>query len=212
MIDLHSHAPLPYPQGIVAYEPADLPAPNAFPHQCYSVGFHPWSFPENGFPTDEDYDRLKEAASRADVLAIGECGIDLPKGGMLAMQKIAFHRQAELAEELGKPMVIHCVKAHDHVIAIHKELKPKVNWAIHGFRGKPQIAEMLLKEGLWLSFGPQFNEETLRTVPLDRILAETDASGLPIEEVISKMESILGQPLQDLLTTNLTHFLTPSTS
>lgn len=81
-----------------------------------------------------------------------------------------FRRQAELAESLCKPLVIHCVRAHDIVIGIKKELKPRQNWVIHGFRGKPTVARMLLDAGMWLSFGPRFNPDSLEVTPLTAYL------------------------------------------
>lgn len=207
MLDLHSHNAAPYPEGVLSFGVGELPGPEAFPGQAYSVGFHPWDFPQAGFPGEADYAALEQALDRPDVVALGECGIDIPKGGLLAFQHIAFARQAELAEKFGKPVIVHCVKAHDHIIAIHRDLKPSVNWAIHGFRGKPTIAKMLLDAGLWLSFGPQFNPDSVRLTPRDRILAETDASGAPITEVCAALSVAYGEPLEETLAANLKRFL-----
>lgn len=209
MTDLHSHREPPYPEGVLSFRVGELPEADAFPGQVYSAGFHPWDFPGSGFPGEADYAALERALARPDVVAAGECGIDIPKGGLLAFQRIAFARQAELAEKARKPLIIHCVKAHDHIIAMRRDLKPAVNWAIHGFRSKPSIAKMLLDAGLWLSFGPQFNAESVRITPRDRLLAETDESGRPIAEVIAALSEAYGEPLEETIATNLRRFLQP---
>lgn len=89
-------------------------------------------------------------------------------------QEEVFVRQICLSEELGKPLIIHCVKALERLLAIRKELKPRQSWMLHGFRGKPQQLRSLLDAGLFVGFGPLHNEESLRICPADRLLLETD--------------------------------------
>ena len=113
ILDIHSHRLPPYPDGVISVSPADFPSPDRFPEQLFSVGFHPWDVTA-GFPGPSDMDRLREVASRQEAAAIGECGIDLVKGGMLFLQRKLFAAQGAIAEELGKPLIIHCVRAHDH--------------------------------------------------------------------------------------------------
>lgn len=212
MIDIHTHLPAPRPESVISCSPTELPPAGLFPHQLYSVGFHPWSSLEAG--TSDNLSPLQEAllsvGRRNDVVAIGECGIDTLRGGLLYDQRRLFEMQAVVAEELQLPMVIHCVKAPELIIAAHKKLKPRQAWAIHGFRGKPSVAEMMLREGLWLSFGEKFNADTLRCVAPDRMLVETDESRRPIEEIVSEMATALGidaETLTTRLSQNAAHFL-----
>lgn len=207
LLDIHTHALPPYPEGIISCNPAQLPASDAYPDQKYSVGIHPWQLAESGMPTPDQLRQLEAAARRDDVVAIGECGIDTIRGGMLAVQRMVFARHVEISEAVGKPMVIHCVKAHDHIIGFHKDLKPTWKWAIHGFRGKPGIARMLTDAGIYLSFGVQFNPETVRSIPPELILAETDESGAAITEVIGALEETCGRPLRERIGENTCRFL-----
>lgn len=207
ILDIHSHRLPPYADGVISVSPADFPSSDRFPEQLFSVGFHPWNVTA-GFPGPSDMDRLREVASRQEAAAIGECGIDLVKGGMLFLQRKLFAEQAAIAEELGKPLIIHCVRAHDHIIAFRRDLKAKVNWAIHGFRNKDSIARLLLDAGLWLSFGSRFNEEALRNTPLERILAETDEEQRDIREVIATLGAVRPEITPELIATNAARFLT----
>lgn len=153
--------------------PGDILAPG----YTYSVGVHPWD--AGSF----DLRALEEAAAQEAVEAIGETGLDTLRGPSLEVQEPVFRAHVDLSESLGKPLVIHCVKAFDRLMALKKELKPTQPWIIHGFRGKPQQAEQLLRAGFHLSLGPNFNPETARVIPSDRLHIETDDSHVPITEV-----------------------------
>ena len=51
------------------------------------------------------------------------------------------------------------------------------------FRGKKELAESLVRQGFYLSFGEKYQVEALQAVPADRLLLETDESICPIEEL-----------------------------
>ena len=114
-------------------------------------------------------------ASCPQVVAIGECGLDRLRGAALEEQQRWFVRQAELAESSGRPLIVHCVKAFDVLIQLHRCLSPRAQWVVHGFRGKPQLAQMLLRAGMHLSFGKNYNEESYRLTPEACRHHETDA-------------------------------------
>ena len=113
-----------------------------------------------------------------------------------------FKRHVELSESLRKPLVIHDVKGHDIIAGARRDLAPTQPWVIHGFRRKPEVAEMLLRAGCYLSFGEQFNADTLRATPEDRILAETDESPLDITEVIASLSAAYGKDLTPTIAEN----------
>lgn len=184
ILDIHTHRRAPYPEGVISVAPEEFEA-NLIPGQLYSVGIHPWTTGED--VPDQLWRNLEEAAENPQVAAIGECGIDMVKGGPLFRQMLVFKRQALLSEQVGKPLVIHCVKSHDVVIGIYKEIKPVQPWLIHGFRGKPSVAAMIVKTGINLSFGSLFNEETVSAMPENMIFAETDEASVSIDEVIARL-------------------------
>lgn len=206
ILDIHTHHAVPQPQGVISMrvrkESREL---GLSPTQRYSVGIHPWDTESE--TTREEYDLLDKLAEKPEVVAIGECGVDLNIGGPLFRQLQVFRHHVELSERLGKPLVIHDVKAHDIIVGARRDLKPRQAWAIHGFRQKPEAADMLHRAGCWLSFGPQFNVDTVREVPDDRILAETDESEMTIEEVIKLISEAKGRDMTETIAANSRRFL-----
>lgn len=189
ILDIHSHRKAPYPQGIISCSPDEF---NPAPGQFYSVGIHPWN-------TDGDItaqiELLTKVASNPAVVAIGEAGIDLLKGGPMFRQLQAFNACIQISESLQKPLIIHCVKAYDVIAGLHRDLLPSQQWILHGFRGNPQIARMLTDKGIALSFGENFNPESLRVTPVNIMFAETDESSLPIEDIINKISDTYAENL-----------------
>jgi len=151
-----------------------------------SVGLHPWN-------VDKDWktqlEKMRSEAFSLNVCAIGECGLDKCVEVDLNLQIEAFKAQVLLAEEVQKPMIIHCVRAFDELLAIHKEMKPKQKWLIHGFRGKPEQAKQIMAKGLLLSFGHQYNVSSLAYVALTcrSLYLETDDSCLSIRQIYDQV-------------------------
>ncbi len=209
IIDCHTHKDAPAPNAIISTSPIGFVAQGT---QLWSTGLHPWDLPlycaDDMRIKDEIWVELVAAAASPAVVAVGECGIDLSHGGVLATQMLAFRKQALLAERLKKPLIIHAVKAHDIITGMKKDLRPEQPWIIHGFRNKPTIAEIYLKAGCWLSFGEKFSPEALDITPSDRLLAETDESVLSIEQIISRLEESVQRNLRDSIIANGNIFTT----
>ena len=152
-------------------------------------GIHPWQ-------ADEEF----VVPDLSGKLAIGECGLDGLRGPSMERQEEVFIQQIKLSEEAEKPLIIHCVKALDRLLQLHKDLKPKQMWMLHGFRGKPQQLRSLLDAGFFVSFGFAFNEESLRICPIDRLLLETDADEeRSIEELYNNVANLRGINSTNLL-------------
>ena len=149
----------------------------------YSIGIHPGYIAD----TERQLQEVREACTHRLVIAVGEAGLDKLADAFLPEQIKIFKIQALLAEEFGKPLIIHCVKAWAELISVRKELNPKMPWIIHGFRGNGQLASQLIKQGFYLSFGGLFNPEALQMEYLNRILAETDDSDLSICNVYQRL-------------------------
>lgn len=119
------------------------------PGGTYSVGIHPWNTDR---PVTLGRLRALVAAARDPrVVAIGECGFDRLRGGSPEVQRRLFDFHARLAEQTGKPLIIHNVRSTDELIAARRRHRPTVEWVIHGFRGHPQLAAQLLRAGFSLS-------------------------------------------------------------
>lgn len=204
VLDVHTHHAAPQPEGIVSMQPGDLPEEGVYPHQLYSTGIHPWSVPATGL-SEEMLSELRRAAGRGDVAAIGETGIDLARQGAayLAMQINAFRAHVELSEELKKPLVIHCVKGQQQILGVNRDMKPAQPWIIHGFRGKPSVMKMFTDQGIYISFGPKFNPDSLMACPAELLLAETDDAPERIQEVIAALNAVREDVTPELIFGNL---------
>jgi TatD DNase family protein len=98
-------------------------------------------------------------------------------------------------------MIIHCVQAWQEIIALKKEIRPKVPWIIHGFRGKPELAGQLINHGFYLSFGDTIlyqnntTAQSLKSIPEDFLFLETDISEHTIESIYQAASVIKNLPL-----------------
>lgn len=197
-IDIHSHRPAPYPEGVVSLMNLDLPLQDG---QAYSAGIHPWNSNEEF--TAETMKRLEDLACKKNVVMIGECGVDLLKGAPLFRQLQILKFQIELSERVEKPLILHCVKSADIILGLKRDLSPVQPWIIHGFRGKPALAKQLTDKGIYLSFGENFNSDTLMQMPDNLILAETDESILTIDQIISRLSVSANRDIEVVVRENI---------
>lgn len=198
--DIHTHRTHHDPhireiENIILRDGAGLPplAPGRF----YSAGIHPRCIPPNP-PETALIRRIEEQLRHPRIVAVGECGLDTFADSARSLQNRIFQFQITLSETLRKPLIIHCVKAWDEIIRLHGSLRPAQTWIIHGFRGKPQLAGMLLRHGMWLSVGIHFPLTLAQAVPLDRILPETDDDPEPVTAVYERMARSWNIPLPEV--------------
>jgi TatD DNase family protein len=167
----------------------------------FSVGIHPWHLP---LDVENALRWLRFEASQDDVLAVGEVGLDRAIAADFQTQTDIFIACARLAEELEKPLILHCVRANEEILMLKKLLKPSQPWIMHGFSGHPNTAKSLITNGLYLSFGHGVlkNEkavESLAAIPANRFFLETDAQpGLFIEDIYAAAAQTRGWNLVKL--------------
>ena len=169
----------------------------------YSIGIHPWYVDENRLETDLEI--IKEKLQLTGCLALGECGLDKRIEIPLDLQISVFKKQLEIVKQTNKPVVLHCVAAYDEMIAIKKEMKIENPMIIHGFSKNEQVAQSLLKNGFYLSFGKYLLrnpdlEKVFTFAPENQILLETDTIEESIYEVYEKAASIKGISIEDMKT------------
>ena len=178
IIDIHTHH-LDADGALISVAPQDF---DPQPGKWYSVGFHPWHAIEK--LNDEDFELLERCARHRQVLAIGETGMDRTRGAELDIQAAVFVRHLQLAHDLGKPVVTHCVRAAQDILAARSRAHlDDVPLIIHGMRSNAHVARTLLDGGCYLSFGSRFNPEAVNATPPDRLLIETDEAPVTILEV-----------------------------
>jgi TatD DNase family protein len=193
--DIHTHQPSVHPEDIaivntIIREECDL----SMPAQWCSAGIHPWYI----YNVDKQISCLESVASSSAIVAIGEAGLDKLVKTPLDIQKNVFLRQAVLAEKLNKPLIIHCVKSWGELIAVRKIVKPHIPWIIHGFRGNGELAQQLILQGFYLSFGEHFQISSLRRAWPERLLIETDESSCSIQDIYQRLASGLQISVNEL--------------
>ena len=150
-----------------------------YPHVYASVGSHPDSADEVNEDVLKEYRKLCKLNKK--VLAIGEIGLDyhyedIPR----EIQQKAFRAQMALARELDMPVIVHERDAHADGIAIVREF-PEVTGVFHCYSGSAEMARQLVNWGWYIGFtgvltfkNARKAIETAQSIPLERIVLETD--------------------------------------
>ncbi|MFT3908187.1 MAG: TatD family hydrolase [Ferruginibacter sp.] len=189
-INIHSHQPPATNEWVIqnlykAFERSLLPG-------SYSVGLHPWYI----HPTkwENDFNALKKIAEEHTVLAIGECGLDKICNTDFMLQEEVFIAQLLFANEINKPLIIHCVRAYEEVLLLLTKHKNKVPVIFHGFNKNRILAEKIINQGYYLSFGKALFEANIKQVfaalPADKIFLETDDADTTIKMIYTEATSI----------------------
>lgn len=165
-----------------------------------SIGLHPWYASIEKLELHMKY--LTVLARQDNVKMIGECGLDKIKGETLENQLIILAQQIALAEQLNKPLILHCVKSFAELITIKEKLKVKVPMIIHGFNKNETFGRQLLDKGFFLSFGASILKETSSIAQLikelDFFFLETDDSQTGIEEIYNAVAKIKNISIDEL--------------
>ena len=193
--NIHTHVSVHPESEILSLAPEELSTDNRSFYA--SVGIHPWTLTEEN--ANIQWEALCESIKDKRIVAIGECGLDKLKGPSMELQTAVFKQEAALAEDSSLPLIIHCVKAFNELIQLKKEISPCQPWIIHGFRGKEALAKEFIQHGFYLSFGACYQEEALRSVPVERLFIETDESELSIEDIYLRVAQSRGMDLKELI-------------
>lgn len=149
-----------------------------------AVGVHP----QEADAVPPDYiDVLAAFLAEEKVVAVGEIGLDYhydqpPK----EVQKEKFEEQVKLAKTLDVPVIIHDRDAHADTLDILKKYRPK--GVLHCFSGSTEMASEVVNLGMYVGLGGVVTFKNAKnpvlvakSVPLDRILLETDCPYLAPE-------------------------------
>jgi TatD DNase family protein len=155
----------------------------AHPELRATVGIQPNNVAQAA-PTDwDDVVRLADAPC---VVGIGETGLDRHWDYTpFPQQEDYFARHLELARKKGLPGVIHCREAEADVIRMLRADFDKygpIKAVMHSFTGDQATADACLSMGLYISFAGMLTyknaqnlRDVARTIPLDRLIIETDS-------------------------------------
>ena len=146
-----------------------------------TLGLHPTSVASNWM---DEMDAVEKALPEHRIWAIGEIGIDCYwSTEFLEQQKEVFRLQLEIAHRNSLPVIIHSRESTELIINILKEHKHLgLHGVFHAYSGSAETFRELQKLGDWyigiggvLTYKKASIAETVRNIPLDRIVLETDS-------------------------------------
>jgi TatD DNase family protein len=149
-----------------------------------AVGIHPNSTHE---AAPGDWERVTALVDRPRVVALGETGLDRYWDfAPLSLQQEYLDRHLRLAQQRDMPVILHCRDAQDDLLdALHAAVdRGPIRGIIHAFSGDASFAGECLALGLHVSFAGNVTysnkkfeplRAAARTIPVDRLLIETDS-------------------------------------
>jgi TatD DNase family protein len=173
-----------------------------------TAGVHPHHAAELDQPRQLQLSRL---AAQAEVVAVGECGLDYFRDfAPREAQRAAFRRQLELAADLRKPVFLHQRDAHRDFLGIVREFRSRLSGGVaHCFTGDLSEAREYLELDLYIGITGWICDErrglhlreVVRHIPAQRLLLETDAPYLLPRDLKPKPKTRRNEPMY------LTHVL-----
>jgi TatD DNase family protein len=166
----------------------------------YSYGLHPWYI--NDETIDEDLRKLRFKVTEKNCLAIGECGLDKLSKVDFDKQLVVFKEQIKLANDIRKPLIIHCVKAFNELINCLNLNNNEMPVIVHGYNNNENIARVLKDYGCFFSFGKALlgyesnASKVIKNIGKNYIFLETDDAELSIKYVYNKASELLGVNLE----------------
>lgn len=148
-----------------------------------AVGVHPSDVADLN---EDTFAWLKEQTTYAKTVAVGEIGLDYywdKEADVQEKQRYWFGRQLQLAREADLPVIIHSRDAAADTLQVmrdnHAETIPGV---IHCYSYSPELAQEFVRMGYYIGVGGVVTfknakklVETVQTIPMERILLETDS-------------------------------------
>lgn len=169
-INFHTHRPAASPCEHVVQDGTD------------TWGIHPWTVTQASL----------DAIPLANILAIGECGLDSLCSTPMDLQLRAFRHCIAISERKGLPLFLHCVRQMEPCLALRSRMHCAQPWIWHGFRGNADRLRRLVSEGFYISFGFRYVAEAVQACPPDRLLLETDEDPRPITELYAQISALMG--------------------
>jgi TatD DNase family protein len=190
----------------------------ALPTVAPGLGIHPWSAPALRDDDTAWLDRLRALLLLRPAAFVGEIGLDkvakFAETGVVefAKQQSVFAAQFQLAAELRRPVSVHCVHAHGHLIELLRTLTAAAlppSIALHSFSGKPAVVQEYLRAAgsktlVFFGFSAiicmraeERSRAAIACVPDDRILVETDVGETKrVDELMRSIVDVVSQVKQ----------------
>lgn len=162
--------------------PAVLAIAEQFPNVYCSVGVHPHEADKAPLVSVEE---LRTHAAHPKVIGLGETGLDFYyEHSSRPAQEASFRNHITVARETGLPLIIHTRDADEDTVRILRDEWQKGAFPalIHCFTSSAWLAEQVLELGMYISISgiitfksAQSLRDTVKDLPLNRLLVETDA-------------------------------------
>lgn len=170
-----------------------------------SFAIHPYDAdkePSKNFQQFSD----RYLAKFKEVQIIGECGLDKVCSSDWHRQLELFDWHLQIAEQLQKTVIIHCVRAIDVLLSFRKTYA-STPWVFHGFTGSLSTAEQLTKANIFPSFGAAIIDnrrikvrDTLARIQQPFFL-ETDTSSIAIKKIYQETADLRKTTIPELIST-----------
>ncbi len=168
--------------------------------QYFTVGLHPWWTTTPVTPQQQNQLLLLLADEYC--LAMGEMGLDRLKGPAMNIQMEVLRSQLVIAEQLNKPVIIHCVRAFDQLIQIKKEFPNIKKWCVHGYGRHVILAKQLIAHGFYLSLMPSppaKYQSWFESLPMEKLFLETDSMpDVTIQQIYTLVSEAAGLDFDEL--------------
>ena len=166
---------------------------SVYPNVFASVGIHP-NYTSDAAP--DHWDRIVAMSQHPKAVALGETGLDrywdfCP----FELQQDYFDRHIRLSQKTGIPFVVHMRECEQDILDMLIEARQRgpLRGVMHSFTGDLSMAQKCLELGMYISFAGMVTfkkNQSLRdvaaTIPLDRLLVETDSPYLSPHPLRSK--------------------------
>ncbi len=152
------------------------------PQAKIGIGIHPWYISPNSTLTSIT-EKLEAAILEYQPDFIGETGLDKLKPEFDLQQEI-FYIHLQLAQKYNLPLVIHCVRAYNELLAILSKFTT-LRGMVHAYNANSETAKQLAKKDMLLGIGSIILNEnsqlskSIEKIPLEQLLIESDAPYMP---------------------------------
>lgn len=188
------------------------------PDFFYGAGLHPWWLKHVKISGPQLAEAISRELQKPDCKAIGECGLDTLMGLPVEQQLPLLHAQLALAKEEQRPIILHCVKAHNALIRALKKYALSAGGVIHAYSGSYEQATQYWRMGFYLGVGGTITysranktRDAVSRLPLEALLLESDAPDMPLEghqgqrnspaalvSIAQTLAELRGQPLIEI--------------
>lgn len=169
------------------------------PSSIYTAGVHPCYISSKDLM---QFNHLEKIITDINLIAIGECGLDKICNNNWDLQIEVFSKQIQMANQIQKTLIIHCVRAFDEIVNVLKKENNTVPVVFHGINKNPNLLNSLINRGYIISLGDFIlrgrHDDFIRKVDLEKILLETDNSSTCIKDIYAYFCQIRNITLEQL--------------